>query len=80
MFSESSFRDDDVLARREKQTHLYSTTSFTFLLLQLKGVAADCLKAIRRKIVHADDLKQSVAKSLLLIIKPVSSKKDAADL
>ncbi|KAI3784334.1 hypothetical protein L1987_43432 [Smallanthus sonchifolius] len=38
-----------------------------------KDVAADNLKAIRRKPVPADNLKQSVANPLLLKIKPVSS-------
>ncbi|KAI3744687.1 hypothetical protein L1987_57776 [Smallanthus sonchifolius] len=48
-------------------------------MIRSKGVAADCLRAIRKKLVPADYLKRSVAKSLLLIIKHVSSKKDAAD-
>ncbi|KAI3754771.1 hypothetical protein L1987_54562 [Smallanthus sonchifolius] len=38
-------------------------------------VAADRLKAIRRKLVPADNLKRSVAKALLLKSKSVSSEK-----
>ncbi|KAI3732801.1 hypothetical protein L1987_64010 [Smallanthus sonchifolius] len=58
------------------QNDLYSTTLFTFycyncntLKQSCKDVAADSLKAIRRKLVPADNLKQSVANSLLLMIK-----------
>ncbi|KAI3828136.1 hypothetical protein L1987_02233 [Smallanthus sonchifolius] len=43
-------------------------------------VAADRLKAVRRKLVPTDNLKRSVAKALLLKSKSVSSeKKSAAD-
>ncbi|KAI3776642.1 hypothetical protein L1987_46428 [Smallanthus sonchifolius] len=45
----------------------------------MQGVAADCLKVIRRKLVPADNLKRSVAKSLLLMDAIICSKDVAAD-
>ncbi|KAI3762573.1 hypothetical protein L1987_53005 [Smallanthus sonchifolius] len=63
----------------KKQSYLYSTTHSLFTVtavihnsknvVRIKYVAADCLKAIRRKLVPADNLKQSVANSLLLMIR-----------
>ncbi|KAI3704159.1 hypothetical protein L1987_74374 [Smallanthus sonchifolius] len=116
MFSEGSFRDDDVLAvylgfylgnplfgrvddsipEILHMRDIYGRGRFEGLRVEgfecggdlresdvgldcntprqsCKDVAADSLKAIRRKLVPADNLKQSVANPLLLKIKPVSS-------
>ncbi|KAI3825141.1 hypothetical protein L1987_06617 [Smallanthus sonchifolius] len=96
VFAESGFRNGDVLAiylgfnlgyplfgrvdgRFPKILHVRNVNGWVD---NDKDVDADSLKAIRRKLVPAYNLKQSVAKCLLLMIKPVSSKRDeiAADL
>ncbi|KAI3801993.1 hypothetical protein L1987_30113 [Smallanthus sonchifolius] len=79
MFSESSFRDGDIFALY----HGFDLGSPMFgrvdssvpeILHVSKNVAADCLKAICRKLFPADNLRQSMASSLLLMIKHVSNK------
>ncbi|KAI3717407.1 hypothetical protein L1987_68999 [Smallanthus sonchifolius] len=74
----------DVYGRVDEEGKSKMACTQTQLLLMdamiySKDVAADSLKAIRRKLVPADNLKQSVANSLLLMDAIISSKDVAAD-
>ncbi|KAI3725449.1 hypothetical protein L1987_65237 [Smallanthus sonchifolius] len=64
------FGGNEDVFESQQQTQLLLTDA----MVRNKDVATDCLKAIRKKRVPADNLKQSVANSLLLKIRSVSSK------